>query len=70
MVTKELESDVLSLKAIDKIHLFEISLNSLDSPDKEIESKWVDESEKRFDAYKSGKLKGISIEKIKVKYEK
>lgn len=69
MLTKELESNVLALKAIEKIHLVEILLNSLDRPNKEIEKKWVDESEKRYDAYKSGKLKGIPIEKIKAKYE-
>ncbi len=70
MLTKELVSNVSGLKAIDKIHLVEILLKSLDKPDKEIENKWVEESEKREDAYKAGRLKGVSIENIKAKYEK
>ena len=50
-----------NLQAIDKIHLVELILNSLDSPDPEIERVWVEESEKRYEAYKQGKSKAISL---------
>ena len=70
MLSKEMRNGVLRLKAIDKIQLVGWLLNSLDEASKEVEEKWVEESEKRYDAYKAGKLKGISIQKIQAKYEK
>ncbi len=65
-----MRNDALRLKAIDKIQLVDFLLNNLDKSSKEVEIKWVEESEKRYDAYKAGKLKGISIQKIQAKYEK
>ena len=53
MVTKELEKKILNLNAIDKIHLIEIILESLNKTDPEIEKEWISESEARYAAYKS-----------------
>ena len=70
MVTKELEKKILTLKAIDKIHLIEIILESLNKTDPEIEKEWISESEARYAAYKKGEVKAIPLEKIKNKYTK
>ena len=70
MVTKELEKKILNLKAIDKIHLIEIILESLNKTDPEIEKEWISESEVRYAAYKKGEVKAIPLEKIKNKYTK
>ena len=69
MITDTLKEEALSLKAIDRIRLAELILGSLDKPDPEIESKWIKESEERYDAYKQNKLTGTSIEDVKKRYD-
>ena len=68
MSTKELEEKALNLKPIEKIHLIQKMLESLDNPDPEIEKEWIAESEARYNAYNEGKLKAIPLEEIKKKY--
>ena len=70
MITQELQKKALSLKAIDKIHIIEMMLQSLEKTDAEIEKEWINESERRYDAYKKGQIEAIPLEKIKEKYEK
>ncbi len=70
MITEELREKTLGLKPIDKIHLIEIMLESLDKTDPEIEKEWVAESEARYDAYKKGDIEAIPLEKITEKYRK
>ncbi|MHC4873864.1 MAG: addiction module protein [Planctomycetota bacterium] len=70
MITKELKSKALQLKDVDKVHLVELILDSIDRPDPEIEKEWVKESEKRYAAYKKGKIKAIPYSKIIKKYSK
>ena len=70
MTTKQLEKEALTLKPIEKIHLIEKMLISLDKPDSEIEKEWIAESEARYRAYKKGTIKAIPLEKIKKKYSK
>lgn len=64
MINKNLQQKILDLKALEKIHLVELILESLDNPDKKIQAKWVKESENRYDAYKAGKLKAFSYEEV------
>ncbi len=64
MTTKELEKQSLKLKAIDKIHLVEKILTSLDKPDPEIEKLWTKEANARFAAYEKGALKTIPFETV------
>ena len=64
MIKEELKQKILNLKSCDKIKLVELIMESLDKPDQEIEAKWVKESEKRYDAYKAGKLKSISYQEV------
>lgn len=70
MLSKEIEKKALGLRALDKIHLVEIILESLEKSNPEIEKKWIEESEKRYEAYKEGKLKGVPLDEIKAKFEK
>jgi putative addiction module component (TIGR02574 family) len=70
MIKEELKQKILNLKSCDKIKLVELIMESLDKPDQEIEAKWVKESEKRYDAYKAGKLKSISYQKVMDKLKK
>lgn len=64
MISKDLQQEILNLKALDKIHLVEFILESLDKPDLKIQDKWIEESEKRYDAYLAGKVKAISYEDV------
>ncbi len=64
MIQKELRNKALKLNAIDKIHLVELLLESLDKPDPEIMDKWIRESEDRYEAFKKGKIKSKSYEEV------
>ena len=70
MITQEIKREILNLKPIDKIHIAELIFDSLDKPDSEVEKIWIDESEKRYKAYKKNQIKGICLNEIKGKYEK
>ena len=52
------------LKPIEKIHLVEKILHSLDKPDPAIEKAWIKESEDRLDAYEKGNLKTIPLKTV------
>ena len=64
MTIKEIEKKSLGLNALDKIHLIEKLLSSLDKPDPKIEKAWTSEAEKRFAAYEKGELKTTPLEKV------
>jgi len=70
MINENLQQEVLNLKALDKIHLVEFILESLDQPDLKIQNKWIEESEKRYDASLAGKIKALSYEKVLQRLEK
>ncbi|MBC8182097.1 addiction module protein [candidate division KSB1 bacterium] len=65
-----MQQEVLGLKASQKIHIVELILENLDKPDLEIQKKWIEESEKRYDAYKLGKVKTFSYEDVMKRLEK
>ena len=70
MLTEEIKTRALELNVIDRIHLAEIILDSLDKTDEEIEKTWVAESENRYQAYKEGRVKGIPLEQIRSRIKK
>ena len=70
MLTHAIKSEVTSLKPVDRVRLAEFIFDSLDKPDPALERQWVEESEKRYKAYKTGKLKGVRLAEIREKYEK
>ncbi len=61
MLAEQLQTEALKLKPVDKIHLAESLLISLDRPDETVEQKWIEESGKRYAAYKSGLIQGIPL---------
>jgi hypothetical protein len=65
MITEELKKETLQLKPLDKVRLLEILIKSLDEINPEIEKVWVEESEKRYANYKSGKLDSVSFDAVK-----
>jgi putative addiction module component (TIGR02574 family) len=70
MLTEEIKTMALELNVIDRIHLAEIILDSLDKTDEQIEKIWVKESENRYQAYKEGRVKGISLEQVRLRIKK
>ena len=64
MSSKEIIESALKLSPPEKLLIVESILKSLDEPDKEIESIWLEEAEKRLKAYRDGKLEGIPMEDI------
>ncbi len=65
-----LEKEALKLSSYEKAHLVDSLLSSLDGDlDREIEQAWADESEKRYSAYKAGKIEAVDgsqvIDKIR-----
>ena len=64
MITNKLRDSIMSLDPLDKINLVEDILNNLDIPDPEIEKKWIEESEKRYKAYKEGLVEGITLDEF------
>ncbi len=65
----KLAKKALYLLPVERIRLVEAILYSLDKPDKTIENSWIKESEARYEAYKTGKLKAIDWDDIKSGYE-
>ncbi|MCF6177681.1 MAG: addiction module protein [Victivallaceae bacterium] len=58
MLAQKIKSEVLELKSIDKIDIAEFIFESLDKTDDYIEKQWINESEARYEAYKSGEVRG------------
>ena len=65
MTIKNIERNILRLSPGQRIHIVENILDSLHKPDPEIEQAWIAESEKRFSAFKKGKVKTITLESLK-----
>jgi putative addiction module component (TIGR02574 family) len=64
MSTKEVLNKALKLKPEERFLLIEGLLRSLDEPDKRLDEIWADETERRLNAYREGKLEGIPMEQI------
>ncbi len=64
MKSREILEKALQLKPFERLIILEGLLRSLDEPDKEIDEIWAIEAEKRLNAYREGRLKGIPIEEI------
>ncbi|MGZ5192157.1 MAG: addiction module protein [Flavisolibacter sp.] len=57
------------LPPLEKLHLAELLLADLDTPDPEIDTIWRNEAQKRWQAYRAGELKTVSYEAIMKKYK-
>ena len=65
MLTKKIKTEMLELNVVDRIHLAEIVLDSLDKTDEQIEKIWVRESESRYQAYKEDRVKGAPLRHLR-----
>jgi putative addiction module component (TIGR02574 family) len=64
MLAMQIKEEALKLNPVEKAHLAELLLVSLDRPDSEIEQRWVEESEQRYAAYKRGEIQGVPLDQF------
>ena len=62
-------AEALTLKPIERLHLVDELLLSLDVPTKEIDAIWEKEVEKRINAHNQGKIKTIPSDVVFAKYK-
>jgi|GEM_PF-1618846 len=60
----DIKKEITRLKATQKIQLIDFIYECLDKPDLDVQQEWIKESEKRFDKYKTGKIKSYSYEEV------
>ena len=68
--TKEILDRALALPDMDKAHIVDELLSSLDPPDEEIDTLWRKEVEDRISAHHAGALKSVSLDEVLSKYQK
>lgn len=61
--------EALAMKTAQKAALIDKLLSSLDKPDKNINALWAKEAENRIDAYETGKIKAVKLERVLKKYQ-
>jgi len=64
MLSKQIKNNLLKLNDLEKIEAIELLSDCMDKPDPEIEKIIVSESDRRFKAYKTGKIKARKISEI------
>jgi putative addiction module component (TIGR02574 family) len=69
MDSKTLLKEALQLRPSERLQLIEWLAQSLDKPDEKIDAIWAEESEKRYEALKAGKVKTIPLDEIVKKYK-
>jgi putative addiction module component (TIGR02574 family) len=69
MDTKSILTEALHLRPAERLQLIELLTKSLNKPDEKIEKIWAEESEKRYKALKTGKVKTILLSEIVLQYK-
>jgi putative addiction module component (TIGR02574 family) len=69
MDTKSILKEPLHLRPTERLQLVEYLVNSLDKPDTEVEKAWSGEAEKRYKAFKQGKVKTYDLREIAERYK-
>jgi len=64
MNTKEIVDSALRLGPTERLAVIEELLRSLDRPDPELDRIWIEEAERRLEAYRAGRVKGIAAEDV------
>ena len=64
MSINELLEQALTLNVNERTKLIDELFKSIDKPDKEIDQIWVDEADKRLEAYRKGEIKAVPMENI------
>ena len=61
--------DALILKPVERLHLVDAILLSLDVPTNEVDALWMEEVEKRIEAYHRGELNTTPSNQVFAKYK-
>jgi len=61
--------DALKLRPVERAHLIEGLMASLEKPDPEIETIWEKEALRRYDAYKKKRAKVKDLDDVLKKYD-
>jgi hypothetical protein len=69
MDSKTILNEALQLRPAERLLLIEWLTESLSKPDAEIEQIWLEESEKRYQFLKEGKMKTIPLDEIINRYK-
>jgi putative addiction module component (TIGR02574 family) len=68
--TQKILKNALELPTLERANLVDRLLSSLDQPNEQIDNLWRKEVEDRVKAYKSGKIKSVSLKEALSKYRK
>jgi putative addiction module component (TIGR02574 family) len=68
--TKQILKEALELPSFERAMVADHLLSSLDQPDEQIDALWREEVEARISAYKSGKMRTVSLKEVLSKYSK
>ncbi len=63
-------TEISPLRPVEKLRLVDEILNSLNSPNTEIDKLWEQEVESRVDAYDAGKISSVTASEVFKKYNK
>ena len=66
---EEILRDAITLRPLDQAKLIDQLMACLDAPDPELDKLWAEEVESRLDAFKSGKIKSVTLESVLSKYK-
>lgn len=64
MESQEILEQALQLRPAERFILVEGLLRSLEEPNKQLDTIWADEAEKRLKAYRAGRMQTIPMEDI------
>ena len=64
MSNKEILERALTLKPVDRLIIIDGLLRSLDEPDAKIDELWAEEAVNRLQAYRDGRIEGISLDEV------
>ena len=67
---QKVRKQVQSLPDADKLQLVDVLLTELDKPDPDIDRVWAAESQRRWRAYKAGKMKAIPYREVMQRFKK
>jgi len=67
---EKVRKQVRALPDADKLQLVDVLLTELDKPDPDIDRVWAAESQRRWRAYKAGKMKAVPYNEVMKKFKK
>jgi len=68
--TQEILKEALELSSKERANLVDHLLSSLDQPDEQIDNLWRREVEDRINAYRTGKIRSLTLKEVLSKYQK